>query len=543
MKAVVVSYIEDKWNVRMPALKKQSENPQYGKLFDDFKEALIYAQGVAKEFHLDLTIEEKDMNLTVELTKEEVQVIEKPINNGEIKVTVSPSEFNSEHWNVSTVIGMEIVYEEFEKFEHAIHYANDLSKRHNRELLILKDRGYATIQVIDELHPIEGKDRIKLAKIQGWYCIVGADYRVGDTVLFFQEGSVIPVSDYFEGLEGFRKRCYQHQYDGYRIQTMKMAGEISQGLVVPISVLPLLLGYNPNTKVIGRDFTTKLRVVKYEGPLGRVIGGTSQSPSIKGDLPDFISRTHEEKLQSCPGVFDCWNKPDGWDVTVKLDGMSFTAYAVIKEDELGGLFIDTGVCSRNWEIQRHEDTKDVTAYFDAYDRYNLETLLLMTCYKLHEDIENSRLDSGSLGKGIYIQGEVVGEGCNHNRMGLKGRDFYIFNVKEFDKTNKSKHTRLSKNILCNIAKENGVELKFVPKIATNLSIPSLSEVEGLMETYKESLKQFVPESNTDMIEGVVLRPYENGEEGYNRRYNQSLSYSFPMSFKYLNREYLNKHKL
>lgn len=37
----------------------------------------------------------------------------------------------------------------------------------------------ATIQVIDELHPIEGKDRIMLAKILGWYCIVSANYKVG----------------------------------------------------------------------------------------------------------------------------------------------------------------------------------------------------------------------------------------------------------------------------------------------------------------------------------------------------------------------------
>lgn len=61
MKEIIISYINEVWSVRMPALRKQSDNPQCGKLFDDFKEALIYAQGVAKEFNL--------LNLTIEVRK------------------------------------------------------------------------------------------------------------------------------------------------------------------------------------------------------------------------------------------------------------------------------------------------------------------------------------------------------------------------------------------------------------------------------------------------------------------------------------------
>ena len=45
-------------------------------------------------------------------------------------------------------------------------------------------RKLASVQTIDAIYPIEGKDRIVLARVEGWNVIVTKDFEVGDKVVY-----------------------------------------------------------------------------------------------------------------------------------------------------------------------------------------------------------------------------------------------------------------------------------------------------------------------------------------------------------------------
>lgn len=85
-------------------------------------------------------------------------------------------------------------------------------------------RQLASIKVISDITPIEGKDRIVLATVDGWRVIVKKDeFRIGDKCVYIEIDSVLPEKPEFEFL---RK-------NNFRIKTMKMAGCISSGICFP----------------------------------------------------------------------------------------------------------------------------------------------------------------------------------------------------------------------------------------------------------------------------------------------------------------------
>lgn len=88
-------------------------------------------------------------------------------------------------------------------------------------------RKLASIQRIDDIQPIEGRDRIVLAKVKGWNVIVQkSEFNVGDECVFIEIDSVLPEKPWFEFMRP-RK---------FRVRTLKFGNAISQGLVFPLSV-------------------------------------------------------------------------------------------------------------------------------------------------------------------------------------------------------------------------------------------------------------------------------------------------------------------
>ena len=61
-------------------------------------------------------------------------------------------------------------------------------------------RKLASIQIIKDIQPIEGKDRIMLATIEGWHVIVGKDdFKIGDKCVYIEIDSVLdPNNPVFE---------------------------------------------------------------------------------------------------------------------------------------------------------------------------------------------------------------------------------------------------------------------------------------------------------------------------------------------------------
>jgi RNA ligase (TIGR02306 family) len=293
-------------------------------------------------------------------------------------------------------------------------------------------RKLASIRTISAINPIDGADKIEVATIDGWKVVVNKGiHKVGETVVYFEIDSILPIREEFEFL---RKSSYIKLSDGtegFRLKTIRLRGQVSQGLVTPISVLP------DGDWNIGDDVTDALGIIKYEPPIPAKLSGV-----IKGNFPSFIKKTDEERAQNFAKDWDLF-RTYKYFVTEKLDGTSFTCY--LRDG-------DFGVCTRNLEIKRDEN---------------------QTHWKIaiQNNIENKLK---SLGRNLAIQGEIIGEGIQKNRYGLKGHKLFVFNIFDIDK-----FEYLPKSESFDIA--NKLELENVPVISTEMELPTLEEALRLAE--------------------------------------------------------------
>ena len=91
-------------------------------------------------------------------------------------------------------------------------------------------RPLASIVHIKDLIPITGADRICIAKIKGWQCIVAInEFKVGDLAIYFSIDSVLDRTDPNIPQPVMRR--------GGNIKTIKLKGVVSQGLLSPLGWL------------------------------------------------------------------------------------------------------------------------------------------------------------------------------------------------------------------------------------------------------------------------------------------------------------------
>src|SRR5512137_1228115 len=92
------------------------------------------------------------------------------------------------------------------------------------------NRKLASIQEITNLNPIDGADKIMVADVLGWKVVIAKadNFKIGDFVVYCEVDSILPERPEFEFL---RERKF-------RIKTIKLRGQVSQGIVFPLSVLP-----------------------------------------------------------------------------------------------------------------------------------------------------------------------------------------------------------------------------------------------------------------------------------------------------------------
>ena len=111
---------------------------------------------------------------------------------------------------------------------------------------------YQTLVSIQEIHgtePIEGADRIELVKVLGWQCVANkGDFKPGDKCLYFEIDSFLPICDKFEFLRKSSYRKNEYMGEGFRIKSVRLRGQLSQGLALPLSDFPEFSDYE-----IGQD--------------------------------------------------------------------------------------------------------------------------------------------------------------------------------------------------------------------------------------------------------------------------------------------------
>ena len=257
------------------------------------------------------------------------------------------------------------------------------------------ERNLATIRRIKEIKPIEGADAIELAVVDGWQVVVAKNvgHQVGDLVVYCEIDSFLPIEPEFEFL---RKSSYKKMGDqeGFRLRTIKLRGVLSQGLILPYSVIPIAQFATAAGLPEGMDVSEMLGIVKYEPPIPAHLAG-----KVKGSFPSFLRKTDEERIQNLEKEYTEWtlSSKHQFYATEKLDGSSFTCY--IKNGEFG-------VCSRNMDLLETEDNT-----FWAVAR--------------SLDLENKLK---SLGKNICFQGEMVGSGIQGNHYNMKDQTVFFYNI-------------------------------------------------------------------------------------------------------------------
>jgi len=238
-------------------------------------------------------------------------------------------------------------------------------------------RKLASIQKIKSLGPIEGADAIEKAQVLGWQLVVKkGEFEIGDLCVYCEIDCIMPNKPEYAFLEPRKMR----------IRTVKLRGQVSQGICFPLSVLPKEV---PITE--GLDVTEILGVKKYEPPIPASLAGT-----MKGRFPSYIPKTDEPRVQIMQEFLDK-HQGEKCYVTEKIDGSSVTYF--MNNGEFG-------VCSRNLELLEDD-----------------ENSLWKIAREL--DIENklARLD-----KNYALQGEIVGEGIQKNTLKLRGQTVFFYNV-------------------------------------------------------------------------------------------------------------------
>jgi RNA ligase (TIGR02306 family) len=203
-------------------------------------------------------------------------------------------------------------------------------------------RQLVTITKIKEVRAIPNADAIEAAMMttNGWVCVVKkGEFQPGDLAVYFEIDSFIPshkkkvLDERFQFLDGrFNKKM--EDVEGYRLRTIKLRGQISQGLVLPVNIFPEI-----RSPKEGQDVSKTLHVQLYEPP--QHAGNPLRPVERTRSFPNFIRKTDQERIQSFKPeeIEELYHHT--FEVTAKMDGTSCTMYCN------KGTF---GVCSRNLEL-------------------------------------------------------------------------------------------------------------------------------------------------------------------------------------------------
>lgn len=387
----------------------------------------------------------------------------------------------------------------------------------------MSERALAHVEQIIDIQPIPGADKIEVATILGWKVVISKsdNFKIGDKVVYIEIDSKVPERPEFEFLRD-RK---------FRVKTIKLRGQYSQGLIIPLSILG-----NGNYE-IGQDVTQKLGItyyipednvrkaakppksMRYQSMAARhkelfkrqpfrwlmkrewgraflfiFFGKKKDKPKAFPTKFAFIHKTDETRIEALPHLL---GYPNPLVVTEKLDGTSST---YILERLKGKNKYEFWVLSRN--IRQFNENQD------CYHDYNIYWAMAKKY-----DIENHLREYLEKNPGcnyVCIQGESVGT-VQGNPLKLKEDDLYVFNFID------SSSGRISSLEGKKIVEHWG--MKWVPILDKAFIMPNDMEEFKQMATARSIVNPQV------MREGIVLRDP-----------------TCDLSFKNVSREYLLKHE-
>ena len=390
---------------------------------------------------------------------------------------------------------------------------------------------------IDEIKPIEGKDRVECAVVGGWTVMVRkGQFKPGDLGIYFEIDSKVPEKEPFMFLEG------KH----FKIKTQKYktpSGYFwSQGLLMSAEDFgwklhndTIFMGDGLDDYVIEKDFLTEKLGVTYADADDNKRKAKSadkyklmaqRRPDIfkkkwaqwmmrrnwgkkvmflffgkkkdkKFQWPSWVKKTDEERVQNMPWILQ--DKSE-WFATEKIDGTS-TTFTMKGHGRKREFY----TCSRNVVFDKPDKNcyYETNVYTEMCEKYNMENVLdcLMTFF------ENTNQRDVEF---VTIQGETYGEGIQKRDYGLKGHDFMAFNLIVGFKDGEVK--RFNPLVMTTILTDYGIPC-----------VPIVNEYFILPDTVDELLAIATDKSVIDggMREGLVFRS-SDGERSFKAVSNEFL---------------------
>lgn len=282
-------------------------------------------------------------------------------------------------------------------------------------------RKLVTLRQIAAINPIPGADAIEVATVDGWQVVVKkGEYSVGQIVVYFEIDSVLPAGrPEFEFLMARSRRINpvikkDETYDvidGHRLRTIKLRGQVSQGLIIPLNERDQLLhspqdghsvlfyikedslGEYYDRRTMEDDLSDIFGVEKYEKQVPAHLAGL-----CRGNYPGWLPKTDQERVQNLRDL------PDGpYIYEEKMEGSSMTVYHDSER---------LGVTSRNLDLIIEQegntfvDVAKASGLFAALEAF-------------HTDYPEAK---------VAIRGELIGPSIQGNIYQLSKHRFHIFDV-------------------------------------------------------------------------------------------------------------------
>lgn len=329
----------------------------------------------------------------------------------------------------------------------------------------------ASIEVIKNINQHPNADSLEICEILGWQTIVKKGiHKEGDKVVFITIDSIVPHchwSDFLSDPKNTDKSI--------RIKNIKLRGEFSSGLVIPLSE------FNFENYDVGTNLTDILGIKKYVKEIPANLSGENE-----GDFPTHLApKTDEDNGLNDPSLVEqVFSSDNEITITSKIDGSSCTL--IVEDGKL------VKVCSRNLSKLETENS---------------------TFWNVSKKLKFPKTWNG------IIQGEIAGNGIQKNQLKLEGITLFVFQVSQ----NGVYMTYDEMKDFC----EKTLECDVVPLLAKL----KVEETIRLWINPIEKLQQYADKQKYPSglyAEGIVVRPSNYIRSRFSRR---------PLGFKLINRNY------
>lgn len=407
-------------------------------------------------------------------------------------------------------------------------------------------RKLARIVTISDILPIPKADRLEVAVVDGWECVVQKGlYQKGDEALYLEIDAAIALDN--PALEGFDTQYLKKTVDEKTgkewavIKSVRLRKQLSQGLLLNKSVC---FKGRPNIGNVkpGTNLTQALDIMKYVSPAEAKLYNLEEPSStedtsfmrrmvakvraklIKGIVieallpwPQNHVKSDEERVQNVKELYDDMRRSEEVEISLKANGESVTIYTDVDTKEIG-------VAQRNYAL-RVRDVKytfgeSLRLYAADWLRYINRKLsggrcstpkwangYSARCKPLVDFFHASgvadmlkRFNENPLafmeGKTLTVQGEMIGPDFNGNAEGVNRNQFYIYRAYA------NGNQRLTPSQTKEIANHLGVP--YIPLIQERMRLP---------EDIREILKLADGPAhwkNNGLREGIVAKGHVTG---------------------------------